>query len=527
MKQNRLNNIINGIMKCISVVILLLCVSCGDFLNEYSQDTAYVRGYEDLDELLLGSGYMPTGTPSHIAYSEDYIEKPWYYPYVHLMGDELDENIHSYSGLTAAEDAREKFFGYYTWQQQVGTNPTGTEIRKEDTDWNRIYKHINIVNMVLADIDKQNADNDHDNLEKQRIKGESYFLRGAYYFTMANLYGKPYDPATAQTDLAVPIKLTEYIEDKNFNRNTVEEVYQQAISDLLQAENLLKGTTRKSYYRANSTAADLLLSRLYLYKQDWTKAVEYAQKVIEAGDNSLQNLNTMTASFFLNPQLPEIIFSMGNGGLRETITGNAKDFGISEYLYGLYNDQDIRKTFFVKWDNTYKYAEFVKGGSIDDQNRTALSSNFLLRTAEAYLNLAEASAYNGDEKLALTTVNTLRKNRIKSVDYKDLDATGAALIDSIRDERERELCLEGHRWFDLRRYTVNIVRPFSKTIRHSFTTFEYNWRYGTLPIQTVYYELQTNDAAYTLPIPKEVVSFNIGMPNNMRPQRNVIETVNY
>ena len=29
--------------------------ACGDFLEEYSQDTAYVRSYEDLDELLLGS----------------------------------------------------------------------------------------------------------------------------------------------------------------------------------------------------------------------------------------------------------------------------------------------------------------------------------------------------------------------------------------------------------------------------------------------------------------------------------------
>lgn len=35
-------------------IIALLCVSCSDFLKEYSQDLAYVNSYTDLDELLLG-----------------------------------------------------------------------------------------------------------------------------------------------------------------------------------------------------------------------------------------------------------------------------------------------------------------------------------------------------------------------------------------------------------------------------------------------------------------------------------------
>ena len=39
-------------------ILLLITTSCSDFLEEYSQDTAYVRGYEDLDQLLLGDGYM-------------------------------------------------------------------------------------------------------------------------------------------------------------------------------------------------------------------------------------------------------------------------------------------------------------------------------------------------------------------------------------------------------------------------------------------------------------------------------------
>lgn len=501
--------------------------SCGDFLEEYSQDTSYVRGYNDLDELLLGDGYMPTANPPHIGQAETSPETKWYYPYIHFMGDELEQNINSYTGNGSSFDAGEKYFGYYTWQQQVGIDPTGTEISTEDGDWTAIYKHINIANMVIAQIDGQSGSSEEDEQAKRRIKGEAYFLRGAYYFTLANLYGKPYNPATAATDLAVPLKLSDYIEDRDYKRNSVEEVYSQAISDLTEAESLLQGTTRKSYYRANQTAARLLLSRLYLYKQDWSKAIEYGEKVLQAGDNELEDLNTFSASFFLNPDLSEIIFTMGNGGLRLSVTGNSRDFGVSPYVAGLYTADDLRSKYFVKVNDEGGYPEYVKGGEPSDISRSALSANFLLRTAEAFLNVAEAAAYAGDEDKARLMLNDLRQKRINAGKYKDVTLSGAELIDMIRDERERELCLEGHRWFDLRRYTVNVVRPFTKTIKHGFTTFKYDWQKGSVPVQTRYYQLDENDDAYTLPIPKEVVNFSNGMTNNARKQRTVIETINY
>ena len=50
-------------------MLSFMFASCSGFLEEYSQDTAYVRGYEDLDELLLGSVYMPTNAPEHMGYT--------------------------------------------------------------------------------------------------------------------------------------------------------------------------------------------------------------------------------------------------------------------------------------------------------------------------------------------------------------------------------------------------------------------------------------------------------------------------
>ena len=49
-------------MKKISYILCgLLLASCSDFLEEYSQDKSQVTGYEDLDELLIGDGYLTPG----------------------------------------------------------------------------------------------------------------------------------------------------------------------------------------------------------------------------------------------------------------------------------------------------------------------------------------------------------------------------------------------------------------------------------------------------------------------------------
>lgn len=511
--------------------------SCGDFLEEYSQDTAYVRNYSDLDELLLGDGYIPTGIPRGIADPKyDYKNyEYYYYPYIHLMADEVDYNIYTTSEANSVNGyAADEFFGYYTWQQLVGLSVDGTTLTATDGDWNRIYKHINICNMVLADIDDMEA-KASEQIEKQRIKGEAYFLRGAYYFTLANLYGKPYSPATAASDLAVPIKLTEYIEDRTFQRNTVAEVYAQAENDLKEAERFLDGTSRKSFYRANITSARLLLSRLYLYKQDYDNAIKYAQAVIDANDNRLADLNGFSADYFLNPGLSEVIFSMGTGGLRRSINSGYRAFSITSDFYSLYSASgDLRTTWFVRPNASYSnYPEYIKGGDSSQLSRASLSHNFLLRTAEAYLNLAEAAACKGDNGMAKNALNDLRRKRIDAAAYTDVTKAGADLVSYIRDERARELCLEGHRWFDLRRYAVNDAYPFVKTIRHNYTIHKQGpldwttWTYPMVPQTSRFYELRTDESANTLPIPTEVIDFNFGMVNNPRAERPAIETVNY
>ena len=110
----------------------------------------------------------------------------------------------------------------------------------------------------------------------------------------------------------------------------------------------------------------------------------------------------------------------------------------------------------------------------------------------------------------------MRRNRLTE----DVDASysGEELVSQIRNERRKELCFEGHRWFDLRRYTVAEPYPYTKKIYRKYCTYE-----TTIPytLTAVYeYVLEENDAAYTLDIPKAVKEFDTTpMPGNDRPER--------
>ena len=151
----------------------------------------------------------------------------------------------------------------------------------ENDTWTEIYRLINVANNIIESVDKVPQQLAEEKLAVTRINGEARFIRGAYYFWLVNLYGKPYVSTTATTDLGVPIKTISKVNDIVYQRNTVQEVYNLVLSDLTQAERCLSQTGKaKSIYRADSIAVQLLLSRVYLYMQNWEMAAKYADKVL-------------------------------------------------------------------------------------------------------------------------------------------------------------------------------------------------------------------------------------------------------
>lgn len=97
------------------------------------------------------------------------------------------------------------------------------------------YKRIGVVNVILNEIDEF-KDEPGDGYRK--VKGEAHFLRGSNYYFLVNIYGQPYSKERAATELGVPLKLNAEIEDKRFQRNSLEECYQQIVNDLQSAVRL-------------------------------------------------------------------------------------------------------------------------------------------------------------------------------------------------------------------------------------------------------------------------------------------------
>lgn len=73
------------------------------------------------------------------------------------------------------------------------------------------------------------------------------------------------------------------------------------------------------------------------------------------------------------------------------------------------------------------------------------------RLSEIYLNYAEACAELGETSEAQTYLNKIRTEK---AGLPDVNATGDALVEHIRHERRIELCFEGHRYFDIRRWGI-------------------------------------------------------------------------
>lgn len=495
------------------IIVALFCSGCSNFLEEYSQSQTVAKNVSHFDELLLGDGYLPSVNKKYI--STDHAG------FLNVLDDDVTTvlggiAVHYWSGVM------QKLFGYYAWQLEVGRNPEGNILNDDSQTWLDFYRRINVTNIILKEIDELKVDSPAEENDRIRVKGECHFIRASLYFTLVNLYGKAYSKTSASTDLGVPLKLTEYIEhDKDketqFQRASVAQIYEQIVKDLkASVDYLTQSPQSRPLHRASKEAAQLLLSRVYLYMQDWSNAAAIAAQLLE-NDTRLHQMNENdSAKIFLSENCSEVLFSQGSMNLHNSMTGASGDFAVSEELVELYDRKnDFRRYFFGTNPNSFAYKLQWK---YDTTAIPHVSDIYTLRISEGYLNLAEAYAMQDNTEGANRYLKTLREKRIKG--YIHTDYTGEELINEIRLERRKELCFEGHRWFDLRRYAVCEKYPHAQKIIHAFNVFDGNQNFWD---RTDIYVLPENDPAYVMQIPKSVLEYDeTQMPENPRNKRNPI-----
>ncbi len=499
--------------------------SCKDYLEETSQDLSYINSFDDLDELLLGEVYLQRTTTVGVN-----DVRGTYLPYVHFMADELDQVTDAAYQSYYLPNSAISMFGYYCWQKQVGLGFTGSDEYDDALDWNRLYKSIVAANVILEELGNLSTKDKETEIQARRIKGEALFNRATDFFLLVNLFGDAYQPDLADQTLGIPLKLTSYAEVGEFTRANLKDVYAQILSDLNSAEEALRDIPQQSIYRINHAGICLFLSRVYLYMQDYDNAIVWAQKCIDEAPD-VEDLNSFTTNLF-SEENRSVLFTMGGNIIAENIyeydpwgTGPeviTGQFIVGSELYNSFADNDLRKTNFFHINDMYPGIPFYDKQYSDGMSSNAeLSDCFTIRTAEAWLNLAEAYAVKGETANAQAAIESLLKNRIETSSFESVAQTGTELVSFIRDERRKELCMEGHRWFDLRRYQANTAYPQTKTLYSSAVILlDYEL------LRADFYKLEPNDPAWTLPIPVDESEYNAS-EGNERNAREPYDSVNY
>ena len=511
-----------------NIFLIVLCwlalAGCGDFLEEESHELIYARTCADLEELLIGNGYMKNGSNGKTLdrASLSASKKEYYFPWIHVMDDDAE-------ALIAGQEYEKCSFpilsSFYKWEKDPFNNQGAFF---DDPVWAVLYEHIAVLNVILSKVEEFVNDTEE---ARNSVRGQCYFLRAAYYYLLVNFYAKPYEEATAADDLGVPLKLTPVVEDKNFTRTSVDSVYNHIVSDLKLAVDCLKGIKMRSYNRANEDAARILLSRVYCYMGKWELVPELCREVLKK-EYALKNLKAAVVGkdTWLDSRSPEVIFTQGSNVSTAVFHGHYNNqtlatFKISPELEKLFDwkkegenkNPDCRKDLLCYEEYGHLIPRKLTGSdtAFVDGMATYVSDCFLIRLPEVYLNLAEALAMTNQDGEARTVLKTFMDTRISNLGT--LTESGESLVKLIRDERRRELCFEGHRWFDLRRYAVSPKYPEAKSILHRM--FEHNGgRAENDGAYVGYYQLPAYpDGGWVLPIPAyEIEATDGALINNER-----------
>lgn len=479
------------------ISICLLASSCKKFLKESSPDEIKPTTTDDLYALMISDAYP------YISSMEDF-------------SDLLTDDIRSYGmPRTSAGAINTTYTTYYTNGQGVfkfdpmeldGSQGTAG---KALNAWANCYNKIKGCNIIIDYVNNVSGTTK----DKNALVGQSLLLRAFYYFKLVQLYCAPYG-ANAETALGVPLILSMQVSDEHIGRSTLQQTYDQIEQDLTQAAGLLEANyNAPNAFRVGKLAAYALLSRMYLYKGNWDKTIEYAEKVLEER-SILTDMSLATGSMSIYDQATssEVIWQYGfnpTGVISffpspNSYTGIHAPYEVSDELAQQYESKDLRFKFYF-YRTTVSGAEYkTRSAKIGVNSK---SGDKGIRVAEMYLNAAEGLARRyqsggkgADRTSALQYLNTLRQARFSApyttVDIQDADS----LVRFTLAERRRELSLEEtFRWADIKRLGLAVT--------HNFIDADGNSTIYTLP---------ANSPLYALPIPATAIDRNNKLIQNPR-----------
>lgn len=342
---------------------------------------------------------------------------------------------------------------------------------------------------------------------KKRAIAEAKFLRAYYYFELVKNYGD----CVLYTNLPTSSDL--------IPRSPAKDVYAQIVKDLKEASADLPEVDAYAAAdkgRATKGAAVALLSRAYLFMEDYANAETTAQTVIQSNKyDLLPNYGDLWK--VNNPWSKESLFEIGyfpdtkfSTGVRATtMTWATSDGGWG--WFGL--TSNLENAFIAEGDDVRRKNTIVKEGDpIEGENRVHPAYNnqhtsgrhfrklyvpiaergglygnqplntIIVRYAEVLLIYAEAAAFNGKSLEALVALNKVRQ-RVGLTPKAGL--SGDVLKQAIWNERRLEFAGERtYRWDDIRRIKIGGKKLISLLMGPNGSFVKYNTTLNADPVET-------------------------------------------
>jgi len=340
--------------------------------------------------------------------------------------------------------------------------------------WGDMYSGITRANSAL---ERMNEFTFSDETLGNRLKGEARFMRAYYYFNLVRWYGDVPLLEGAVTNFS---SIDDVVEVSSVPRTSTDEIYALIMDDLnFAAGNLatladLRGTPDEG--RATQEAANTLLGLVYLTRGEYNDAETTLLKVENSsglaltpdfscvsGSNTIESIfeiqfagDNAASRNGLNNQVPpegsgqgNIAFEQPTGAIFAELqffnSFSPNDKRLSEFFITEYMDGGEVVPFWEFAQAAPHFAKYVNTVEYSDINYP------ILRYADVLLMIAEAKVQNGKPVTEAEPYLNAVRNRAGLPNITS-GLPAAQFMDSLFLERKKELCLEGHEFFDSKRF---------------------------------------------------------------------------
>ena len=457
-------------MKKIQILIILFFTitfgSCKKFLDVHPDNRAEVNSVKKVAQLIA------TAYPS--------------YTYL-AMSEMYSDNVNDKGNMAAGTHNSSPYPQLYKWED-VSEEGNNTPIQY----WNGTYEGIAAANQALHAIEEYKLGD-----AANSYKGEALVARAYGHFMLATFFAKAYVPGASNDSPGIPYVLApETVPVVKYSRGTVASVYAQIEKDLEDGIQLLTGGQWEvPKYHFTPAAAHAFAARFYLFKGEWQKVIDHANKIFPGGDftGNIRNIvgeampigvstdyrawwNKADRKFNLLIHESYSVFQ------RNSSFGTSR-YGFTRSIYNSSNAVNATGGAFAwkAWttggsDNLilYKFNEYFHYTNVTAGIGYPYLMMPLLVSDEALMNRAEAYAQLGQLDNAIKDCNLFSSTRITNYNPSTHAVTAAksttfftnkgetvtddkdAIIKTILDLKRRAFLTEGLRWFDILRHRITV-----------------------------------------------------------------------